>query len=228
MKNLILFACTSVFWLTTNAQYLFNDETSSADYKAKITVANYNAGLSNGQATIMLFDKITDQQIQIFSSNDLAFSLKENQDPNNGEVSLGKYQSPLIFDDFNFDGFDDIAIRNGHNTQYNGASFDIYTFNSVQKKFILDAELTRLASNNRGMFDLNKAAKQITIHQKEGCCYYKDITYQTNGEKKIAIVATVIEDATIGDNVTVITQKLINGKMSKIVQTFKTKEYYAQ
>lgn len=208
------------------AQNLFRDETSSENYFAKITVEKNTGGICSGKGQIVLFNKITEQKVQEFSSPALDFAIEKNQIPVNKEISLGKYQSPIVFGDFNFDGFEDIAIRNGSNAIYIAASYDIYLFDKNQ--FIKNKDFSDLASNNLGLFSVDKKKKQLTASQKEGCCYYKDLTYQVINTDKLLLVKTVIEDATIGENVTVVTQDLINGKMKTTVKTYKINEYYNQ
>jgi len=228
MKKLliiILSICTGHF---AKAQYKFNDETSSSQYDAKITVANYSGTFCSGPGIITLSDKITKEKTQVFTSADLTFSLTENQHPETGEINLGKYQSPLIFGDFNFDGIEDVAIRNGHNNIYNGASYTVYLYHVNKKKFVLNKELTDLATNNMGMFAIDRKNKSLTITQKEACCYYKDITYKVSASNKPYFVQSVIEDSSIGEDVTVITQKIVDGKLKKTVQKYKTKDYYRQ
>lgn len=206
-------------------QYKFLDNTSSNQYEAKIFVANCENGLCGGKGTIILYDKISGAELQTFNSPDLQFSLTEKQDAKLGWLPLGKYQSPLIFGDFNFDGHEDIAIRNGSKGAYDSPSYNIYTAASATK-FNIDTRLSELASNNLGMFAVDKKNQRISIMEKSGCCYQKTISYKQDSKKQWFVIESVIEDSSIGDEVVVITQKLINGKMQKTVEKFKTKDYY--
>ncbi|SDE06907.1 XAC2610-related protein [Pedobacter soli] len=226
MKNLI-FACA--FLLISHyakAQFKFTANNSSNNFKAKIFVENCTTGHCNGKATIILYDKITDQEMQTFTSKDLDFGLTEMQNAQLGWLDLGKYQTPLIFGDFNFDGIEDLAIRNGNNGAYASPSYDVYL--SVNNKFVLNAPLTKLASENLGLFDVDKKNKQLSIHIKNGCCFDKTINYKYDAKQGLYEDSSVIEDSSIADYVTVITQKLVDGKMKKTVQKFKFKDYYNQ
>lgn len=226
MKNLI---CACAFLLISHcakAQFKFTANNSSNNFKAKIFVENCTTGHCNGKATIILYDKITDQEMQTFTSNDLDFGLTEMQNAQLGWLDLGKYQTPLIFGDFNFDGIEDLAIRNGNNGAYASPSYDVYL--SVNNKFVLNAPLTKLASENLGLFDVDKKNKQLSIHIKNGCCFDKAINYKYDAKQVLYEDSSVIEDSSIADYVTVITQKLVDGKMKKTVQKFKFKDYYNQ
>ncbi|RZK20725.1 MAG: hypothetical protein EOO86_03400 [Pedobacter sp.] len=226
MKNPFLFAILfSSFQAAAQFKFLANN--CSNQYKAKIFVADCDNGLCGGKSTIILYDKDSDKELETFHSADLDFSLAEKQDARIGWLELGKYQSPLIFGDFNFDGLEDMAIRNGSTGTYMSPSYDVYIANA-NSKFILNKELTKLASENLGMFEVDKKTKQLTIEQKDGCCYHKTINYILDAKNNLTEVSSVIEDSSIGDIVTVITQKKVSGRIIKTVQRFKTADYYKQ
>ncbi len=227
MKKLLIICAALFVSFNTFAQFKFLSNNSSNEYDAKLFVADCNDGHCEGKATIVLYDKISGDDIQTFHSLDLDFSLTAKQDARIGWIDLGKYQSPLIFGDFNFDGFEDVAIRNGNNGAYASPSYDVYLAGK-NRKFILDQNFTKLASENLGMFEVDRKKKQISIDQKSGCCYHKTTTYAVDAKKGLIEVASVIEDSSIGDDVTVITQKLTGGRMQKSIQKFKTKDYYAE
>ncbi|MEH3112771.1 XAC2610-related protein [Pedobacter terrae] len=200
---------------------------SSDQYKAKIFVDKCEGNACSGKATIMVYDKVTNREIDTFHSEDLDFGLKEVQNAKLGWLELGKYQTPLIFGDFNFDGLEDIAIRNGNKGTYSSPSYDIY-LSSKENKFLKNEELTKLASENLGMFDIDKKTKQIATHQKDGCCFDKTVNYRFNAKNLPYEDSSIIEDSSIADVVTVITQKIVDGKVKKTVQIFKLKDYYNQ
>ncbi|QPH41051.1 XAC2610-related protein [Pedobacter endophyticus] len=224
MKALILF-CLSLSALYSSAQYKFLANNCSNQYDVKVFVANCESRMCGGKATLILYDKITGKEIETFHSLDLDFNLTDKQNEKLGWIELGKYQSPLVFGDFNFDGYEDMAIRNGSNGAYSSPSFDVY-LSAANQKFELNAELTKLASENLGMFDVDKKRKELVIHLKSGCCYQQSISYQFFSKNKLTEVSSVIEDSSIGDDVTVITRRLIDGKMQKKVEKFKIKDYY--
>ncbi|WP_051691549.1 XAC2610-related protein [Pedobacter borealis] len=227
MKSLIIFCSILLIANTSKAQFKFLANNSSDQYKAKIFVDKCEGNACSGKATIIIYDKITDREVDTFHSEDLDFGLTETQNAKLGWLDLGKYQTPLIFGDFNFDGSEDIAIRNGNNGAYASPSYNIY-LSSKENKFLLNKELTKLASENLGMFDIDKKTKQIAIHQKDGCCFDKTINYKYDTKNVLYEDSSVIEDSSIADNVTVITQKLVDGKIKRTVQKFKMKDYYNQ
>lgn len=227
MKNFFII-CTLTFSANIAlAQFKFLAPNASDQYKAKIIVANGANRTYGGKATIILYDKIEEKEIQIFSSPELDFSLTEKQITYTDWLELGKYQTPLVFGDFNFDGLEDLAIRNGSKGAYESPSYDVYLA-SKGNKFILDKGLTKLASENLGMFSIDKKSKLISIEQKDGRLYHKTINYAFDAKKGLKEVSFVIEDATIGDDVIVIKQKIVGGKTERNIQKFKIKDYYTE
>lgn len=225
MKNLFIF-CLFLISFQAGAQFKFLANNNSEQYKAKIFVADCADGLCGGKATIILYDKISNKELETFHSVDLDFSLNGNQDAKIGWLDLGKYQSPLIFGDFNFDGIEDLAIRNGSKGLYMSPSYDIYL--ATNNKFFLSKELTKLASENLGMFGIDKKNKLLSVEQKNGCCYQQTISYRIDKKNLVTEVSSVIEDSSIGDDVTVITTKVVNGKKQRTVQKYKIKDYYSE
>ena len=167
---------------------------------------------------------------QILSSDDLYFSLDVSNSPSVNVVELYGEQSPLIFDDFNFDGTEDLAIRNGNYGSYGGPVYDIYVFNQSKNKFVLSQELSVLTQENLGMFELDKKRKRIITFNKSGCCYHIRSEYQVVPRKGLLLVREFIEDATSpqGDQVEVTDRNLVNGRWKEKTKYYPTAKYYAQ
>jgi len=227
MKKILILILFPLLYTASFAQYKFLAPNASNQYDAKVFVNDYNKNICSGKGTVIIYDKATNREVQSFHSENLIFTLNEKQKGELGWLELGKYQSPMIFGDFNFDGNEDIAIRNGTNPKNNSAAYDIYLFNSANN-FVLDPQLTKLASTNMGMFLTDKVNKQVSIEEETGCCIHKTIHFQKNDKEQWAEVSSVIEDLSVTDYVTVITQTLIDGKIKRTVEKFKTKDYYKQ
>jgi len=72
----------------------------------------------------------------------------------------------LVMDDFNFDGYNDLALRNGNTGAYNSPSYDIYLYDPSKKQFIHSEAFTELASHNIGLFVVDPKAKTIKTFNK--------------------------------------------------------------
>ena len=155
--------------------------------------------------------------------------LGENQKPTANLIELyGINNSGIIFEDYNFDGIEDLAIRNGNDGAYNGPSYDVFLFSKPKNKFVASQSLTELASNNLGMFTVDKRKKTIETFTKSGCCWHQTTRYKVvNNQAKKVYVFT--EDAMSGggENMHLITESLLpNGKWKKTTKTVKIDEYY--
>ena len=180
----------------------------------------------DGRAEITLFKKGLKHVFQRFNSDELTLYLNENFQPSVNVVQLYNEQSPLIFDDFNFDGTEDLAIRNGNYGSYGGPVYDVYVFNKTKQKFVLSKALSTLTQENLGMFDLDAERKRIITFNKSGCCYHIRSEYKVIPQKGLILVQEFIEDAQGGEWVSVIDRNLIRGKWVKKVKKYRIDQYY--
>ncbi len=207
-------------------QNKFEIKNGSKTYVAKITVKDCSEENCEGYGTIQLIDKKNKTVIQSFSSDDLYFNLNKNQNPSVNIIQLYNEQSPLIFRDFNFDGTEDLAIRNGNNSSYGGPSYDVYVSNSSKTKFFFSEELTKLAVENLGMFETDNVRKRIITYSKSGYCWHQKSEYIVVPKKRLKLVYSLEEDATGGEFVKVTSKELIKNKWQTKIKNYKLKEYY--
>ncbi|MFZ1281906.1 MAG: hypothetical protein WAR59_13790 [Ignavibacteriaceae bacterium] len=207
-------------------EFIIND--GSDIYDAKISVDKCSEDNCEGKGTIKLFDKKTDKLFQTFVSDDLYFFSDNNGNPTVNIIQLYNEQSPLIFEDFNFDGSEDLAIRNGNSSGYGGPSYDVYVYHRNKKKFVPSKELTQLAYENLGMFQTDRERKRIVTFQKSGCCWHITTEYSVVPKKGLVKVYELEEDAQGGEFVIVTTRELVNDKWIIKEETFKLDDYYKQ
>lgn len=207
---------------------VFEIKQGSNLYTAQIEV-KCEENTCSGLGKIELYDKKYKTLIQAFESEDLYFYLNESQQPSINVVQLYGEQSPLIFDDFNFDGSEDLAIRNGNNGSYGGPTYDVYVYNKTKKKFVLSNELSNLTDENLGMFHIDSERKRLITFNKSGCCYHITEEYSVVPKKGLVLGRALIEDATsaVGsDRVKVTEQNLIHGKWKEKVKYYPIDTYY--
>lgn len=212
----------------THAQ-VFQIQDGSKHYDAVIDIA-CEKDECGAKAEVKLFKKGSKAVFQAFHSDDLTMYLDEKFKPSVNVIQLYDEQSPLIFDDFNFDGTEDLAIRNGNYGSYGGPVYDIYVFNQSKNKLVLSQELSALTQENLGMFELDKKRKCIITFNKSGCCYHIRSEYQVVPRKGLLLVREFIEDATSpqGDQVEVTDRNLVNGRWKEKTKYYPTAKYYAQ
>ena len=224
LQIVLLFLLSNYNYAQQN--FVIND--GSNKYSVTLSVSKCEDGECSGEGTVQLFDKKSKALIQTLASIDLFFYLNENQQPSVNVIQLYDEQSPIQFDDFNFDGNQDLAIRNGNNGSYNGPSYDVYVFNITKKQFVISEELTALASENLGMFTTDAKTKRITTFAKSGCCYHITTKYKVVPGKGLVKVIEFEEDASGAEDdiVKVTTRNLIKNKWISKTKKYKIKDYY--
>jgi len=200
---------------------------ASKNYNIKIDVENCENNECNGKASIELFDKEM-YKFQTLTSDNLNFYLNENQKPTANMIQLYNEQSPIVFDDFNFDGSEDIAIRNGNESGYGGPSYDVYVFNITKKQFVLSEELTNLAHENLGMFNTDSVRKRLITYSKSGCCWHLTTEYTVLPQRGLFKVYELEEDATGGKRVVVTKREFIDDKWKTTTKDYPINVYYKE
>jgi hypothetical protein len=215
-------------FISIPAQRQFQISDGSANYNVKINVETCSKEEYRGKATIDLYDKKTSKLFQTLKSDDLNFYLNENEKPTVNVIQLYNEQSPLIFDDFNFDGTEDLAIRNGNESGYGGPSYDVYVYNITRKQFVISDELTALAHENLGMFNTDSERKRLITYSKSGCCWHLTTEYTVLPQRGLFKVYELEEDATGGEKVKVTKREFIDDKWITNVKTYPINEYYKE
>jgi hypothetical protein len=218
------------------SQNNFVENDLSNQYSVKFVVAKCEDNTCFGKGIITISSKENFNIIQTIYSEDLYFYTEEGSTNRIKKTSTYKeedgtivsYQEdlPVAFGDYNFDGFEDVAVRNGNNSSYNESSFDIYIYNVNTKQFLLSKELTELASTNLGMFRIDKVNKHIITFQKSGCCSHTTNEYFFF-DKGLKLIKEKFEDSLDDpDYVTVTENNLINDRWEIKTEKYKTADYY--
>lgn len=222
-------ACSFSVLSSVAAAQSFQLRQASELYDAKIEVQCQQSECE-GPAKITLYHKGSQQIFQDFQSDDLTMYLGKNQQPSVNVIQLYDEQSALIFDDFNFDGSQDLAIRNGNYGSYGGPTYDVYVFHRNKQQFVYSDELSSLTQENLGMFQTDSEKKRIITFNKSGCCYHIRSEYQVVPRQGLQLVREFIEDITSseGHKVQVTDRKLIKGKWQQSVKYYPVEEYYKE
>jgi hypothetical protein len=225
-KLLLLFLFILFLANFSLAQKEFTIKDGSKKYTAKISVDNFINNDCSGFGTISLYYKSSNDLFQTLKSDNLCFYVEGDANPTVNVIELYGEQSPLIFDDFNFDGFEDLAVSNGNNGSYGMPSYDVYVFNPAAKQFILNPQLTKLASTNLGMFKTDGQKKIITAFNKSGCCWHITTGYAVLNNNLVKVYE-LVEDATGDAGYVIVTEKKLEyGVWYTDVKKVKTEDYY--
>jgi hypothetical protein len=82
-------------------------------------------------------------------------------------------QSVINFGDFNFDGWQDVAICDGTNGGYGMPSYRVYIYSNSTRRFVYSRPFTRMNDGGLGMFETNRKKKMHFVYTKSGCCWHQ-------------------------------------------------------
>ncbi|HQU83129.1 MAG TPA: hypothetical protein PKY59_08400 [Pyrinomonadaceae bacterium] len=220
---ILLFSVNSLF-----AQSNFLLKKASKNFDVKIKVEKCEDETCEGKATVSISKKNETKAFQTIQMPNIFLELGTDQKPTANLIELyGENNSGVVFDDFNFDGAEDLALRNGNDGAYGGPSYDILLYSKMAHKFIKSNDLTMLASENLGLFEVNNKTKTLETFNKSGCCWHQTVRYQivNNRPKKVYVFT---EDASSGDGEKVIltTETLVKGRWKKTTKRVSAKTYY--
>lgn len=222
--HIILFAFTTTL---AEAQQTFIVPGCSAKYDVTFSV-HCTVATCGGAGLVRLLKKGTDSVTYQFPIQDFVFELHKPLETLLRESTTGTlltvrdYHSPVHCEDYNFDGFEDIAIPNGWADAPNEdrATFDIYLFNPAQKLYVLNKELSDLQHQSTAIVGVNKERKRLIFYAKEGCCWNTTSEYVWTA-KRLRIVYEWAMDKSGGyEDVVETTYTLVKGKWVRRVKKY--------
>lgn len=117
-------------------------------------------------------------------------------------------QSLIQYNDFNFDGIDDLAISDGNNSCYGGPSYQVYLADG-KGGFVYSDEFTDLAQSYCGFFSVDYDKQLIYTMTKSGCCWHWVYTFDVRDNKP-----RMIEEVEEGANN--VLPFILNSKISQL------------
>jgi hypothetical protein len=189
----------------------------------------HDANTCNGPARVSLYKKGGHSPVQVLNLPNIElYKDTAAYNPAINKTPRGIYaeEYSVVFDDFDFDDTQDLAICNGRNGGYGSPSYNIYLFHKKSKRFVENRRLTRLTEGvYLGLFFPDAKRHLLIAYSKSGCCYHETEKYQMANSKPI-LVEKIIDDATAGTGGIgrVTTKKLVNGKWATRVRKEKINE----
>jgi hypothetical protein len=164
-----------------------------------------------GPATIEIFRKGTTHRLQTLRlANIELFPRQIVYRGALGKPSPSPYDDDytFVFDDFNFDGVQDLAICSGNNSGYGLPSYVVYLYSKRLRKFLIAKELCKLAQEHLGLFSVDRKNHTLLVFDKDGAAWHKTTIYKMQGT-----VPRKIETVTdsISGSVETITQEKRSG-----------------
>ncbi|MFZ6743635.1 lysozyme inhibitor LprI family protein [Undibacterium sp. JH2W] len=116
--------------------------------------------------------------LQVIPMNNIYLSVYKAAPVSPNQPAVYGEQGTILVGDFNFDGKEDIAIRNGNLSSYNGPSYDVLLKSSWQDGFVHSEPMTNLIFASLGFFQIDKQHQRLITNEKSGCCYHVSTIYQ--------------------------------------------------
>jgi hypothetical protein len=223
MKKIFLFVL--LLSVPAFAQVKFEKGNASKNYNALMEVERCAEDTCGGKLKIELFRKSSAKPFQIINLEDSEFAIEEAK-INNAKRRYD-YQSIIFFEDYNFDGIEDLSIRDGSNGAYNGPSYQIYLFSPQRGKFVHSPSLTRLAqSEYLGMFEVDKKKRVVRVASKGGCCMHRTEEFRVVNNRLVKVFEIYEEVEFWKENVSrmrIETSRLVRGRWQTRVRYEKIK-----
>lgn len=132
-----------------------------------------------GSGTFSIYRKGASKLFQVIRLDETHESLG-GADPDLASVAEkqnGRW-SAVYFEDFNFDGLEDLAIADGSNGGYHGTSYRIYLFER-SGRFVFSPALTRLSQGPYiGIPEADRKMKTLEVFWKSGAGFYQIERYK--------------------------------------------------
>ncbi|QTD35583.1 XAC2610-related protein [Pseudomonas fluorescens] len=101
-------------------------------------------------------------------------------------------QRLMVFADFNFDGEQDLAVRNGNEGGYAAASYDIYLADPSSPVLVLDKGLSALTREPQlGLFEIDPSTRHLKTRSKSGCCWRQSATWALQGNSPVKVAEKI-------------------------------------
>ena len=171
----------------------------SDDYYAVIEEIDGNDYGDEANKIVKIIDEKTHKiLISQPASIDIKYELSNSEEHQLGEkisanivsIPYGEH-SVLIYDDFNFDGQKDLAIKDGRNSCYGGPSYQVYLKDG--NTFVYSQGFTELAQNYCGFFGFNKTTKTLDTMSKSGAAWHEYSKYKVIDNQPVAVHVLVEE-----------------------------------
>ena len=208
--TLVMLATVSAFSQTT-----FVIKNASKVFDVQVKVAKCDDLSCSGNVSFAIYNKRGFKPFQTIHLKETQMSLDDNGKPEIASVKEkknGKWSS-VYFNDFDFDGFEDLAVADGDNGGYRGTSYSIYLFDRNRKRFIFSPSFTRLGQGPYiGIPETNKKDRTLYVFWKSGAGFHQIERYAVS-QKRPRKIYEYSENSMIGNgNRYITTKKLINGR----------------
>jgi hypothetical protein len=163
-----------LFSFSAFAQEKFKITDTSKNYDVKIDVEDCKVKGCEGRVTFSFFKKSWHKPFQIIKVNLLNQVVKE------------RIETAVSFNDYNFDGFEDLSLTDGRLAGYGITSKQIFIFSNKSKRFVFSPAFTKVSHYGLGM-EVNKKKRVLEVFNKSGCCWHQDSEFKVINNQPLKI-----------------------------------------
>lgn len=123
--------------------------------------------------TVTVFERASSKTL--FTVSGSALPNPTSQAPSNRDPTV------IIYEDFDFDGQRDLAVRDGNDSCYGQPSYRVFL--RAAGGFVASEAFTDLVTSGCGMFSVDAKRKHLHTWSKGGCCAYSSREYDVVGHE---------------------------------------------
>ncbi len=210
MKNIVLICLFVTLCSTASAQKTFEFKQSSKSYNVRLTIENCDENVCSGEAKFSIFKKGKKKAFQTVTTK-TEFKTEGAKNPN--PKILHNYQHLVFFEDYNFDGLNDLAIRDGNHNFDGGPSYQIYLFSPKTKRFVHNRAFTNLNQTKYvGAMQIDEKKQVLRSFSRSYGRWESIEEFRVVRGTRLKKVSQKTEDFTNEKKVKITTKRLIKGK----------------
>lgn len=210
MKNIVLICLFLILCSSAIAQKTYEFKNSSKSYNVRLMIENCDENICAGEAKFSIFRKGKKKAFQTLTTK-TEFKV-EGAKRLNPKI-LHNYEHLVFFEDYNFDGINDLAIRDGNHNFDDGPSYQIYLFSPKIKKFVYNRDFTNLNQKRYiGAMEVDQKKKVLRAFSRSYSRWESTEEFKVVGRTRLKKVYQRTEDTTDEKRVKITTKRLIKGK----------------
>jgi hypothetical protein len=181
---------------------------ASLRYDVELTTEACGQFGCNGKLTVTLFKKGTKTPVQSFTEADCGVELDEKGRPLANVTKLYDVASAVMFDDLDFDGEEDVAIKRTA-AGYVGFAYTVFLFDPNRRRLVRSRSFSKAVDAGvLDFFQVDRPRQRLFTLAKDGCCVH--YTYEhavENGTLRLAKTTTddngkvTVDEHRLGDGV---------------------------
>ncbi|PXX41495.1 lysozyme inhibitor LprI family protein [Undibacterium pigrum] len=154
--------------------------------------------------------------LQVIPMNNIFLSLHKTRPASGSRAAVYDEQGSITIGDFNFDGDEDIAIRNGNFSSYSGPSYDVLLKSRRQDGFVYSEPMTNLILGSLGFFQINKEQQRLMTAEKSGCCYHVSTIYRLISDIPVPVSRKIDDGLVAGKYNYLYEEQWLNNKWKRV------------